>query len=275
VSTSKDSRAPLEADDLAARLSAAGIDWPSPVVLASTGSTNDDVEELVAEGAPEGTCVVADEQTHGRGRLDRTWVSPPGAGLWTSVLVRPGDQPVERLALLSLVAGLAASDALAESCKVRAELKWPNDVVVVAAACGGGDGGGYRKLGGILSHAVSTDAVVIGIGINVSMTGEELPVKQASSVFLEGGIPDRAGLLVALLGSLRVRLAQWRAGDEQLMVDYRHRCRTIGRLVDVDLPNGQKLSGIVAGVDDSGHLLVSDGESTAIVTAGDVVHASI
>ena len=107
------------------------------------------------------------------------------------------------------------------------------------------------------------------------MTSAELPVELASSVLLEGGTPDRAALLVALLAALRTRLAQWRDDDPRLMADYRHLCRTIGRLVDVDLPNGAKLSGLVAGVDDSGHLLVTDGESTTIVTAGDVVHASI
>mgnify|MGYP006280584183 CR=1 FL=1 len=217
--------------------------------------------------------MVAEEQTHGRGRLDRTWVSPPGAGLWTSVLVRPKGQPVERLGLLSLVAGLAAVDALGDACRVRAELKWPNDIVVVSAGCGGA--GGYRKIGGILSHAVSAETVVIGIGINVSMTSDELPVALASSVLLEGGAPDRAALLVALLQRLRTRLIQWRDDDPGLMADYRHLCRTIGRLVDVTLPSGATLSGLVSGVDDSGHLLVTDGESTTIVTAGDVVHASI
>lgn len=252
--------------------------WPRPRVVASTGSTNDDVEALAGEGAPEGTCVVADEQTAGRGRLDRSWVSPPGAGLWASVLVRPGDVPADRVPWLPLVAGVAVSDALLQASSVRAELKWPNDLVAIAAACGGSEG--PRKLGGILSALVPDaggegPAVILGIGINVNMGGMDLPVKRATSVMLEGGSLDRSALLAALLVALEERLAQWRADDGSVERDYRTRCATIGRLVDVELPSGQRVSGVVSGIDDDGHLLVTDGESTARITAGDVVHATI
>lgn len=252
--------------------------WPLPVIVESTGSTNADLEGLAREGAPEGTSIVADQQTAGRGRLDRTWVSPPGAGLWVSVLVRPGEVAPERLAWLSLMAGLAATDALMDACSVRAELKWPNDLVAIAAACGGSDG--PRKLGGILSAVVPHadplgDAVVIGIGINVAMGSADLPVKQATSVLLEGGRLDRGALLVSLLDALQVRLAQWRSGDEAVPRDYRTRCATIGRRVDVLMPSGAAVTGIVSGIDDAGHLLVTDGESITRITAGDVIHATI
>ena len=146
-------------------------------------------------------------------------------------------------------------------------------MVVVAAACGANVG--YRKLGGILSQVEGDGGVVVGIGLNVSMRGDELPVPEATSVFLEGGRTDRAALLVALLGRLVVRLAQWRAADPALLADYRHACRTIGRLVDVSMPDGSRVAGIAAGIDDAGHLLVSDGEATTRITAGDVVHASL
>lgn len=255
-----------------------GIDWPAPVMLESTGSTNADGEALAREGAPEGTSVVADQQTAGRGRLDRTWVSPPGAGLWFSILVRPGDVPADRLGWLPLLAGLAATDALMDACSVRAELKWPNDLVAIAAACGGSEG--PRKLGGILSAVVPDagglgDAVVIGIGINVNMGSADLPVKQATSVLLEGGRLDRGQLLVSLLVALHERLQQWRSGDDAVARDYRARCATIGRRVDVAMPSGATVTGIVSGIDDDGHLLVSDGEVTARITAGDVIHATI
>jgi BirA family biotin operon repressor/biotin-[acetyl-CoA-carboxylase] ligase len=268
-----DPRAPLDPEDIRTRLVAKGLDWPEPALKAETGSTNDDVEELALAGAPEGTCVVAEEQTHGRGRLDRSWVSPPGAGLWMSVLVRPKDQPVARWSLLSLAAGMAAVDALASATSVRAELKWPNDIVVVATACGGD--GGLRKLGGVLSHGLDADAVVIGIGINVAMFSHDLPSKKASSVLLEGGTVDRAQLLVDLLAALRLRVEQWRSEDPLLLADYRRVCATIGRLVEVDMPDGSKVSGLVSGVDDEGHLVVSDGEISTRVTAGDVIHATI
>ena len=269
--------ADLSAERVAA-LMAGRSTWPAPTILACTESTNLDLEELAREGAPEGSCVVADEQTAGRGRLDRTWVSPPGAGLWASVLVRPGRASADRLGWLPLVAGVAVSDALQRASSVRAELKWPNDLVAIAAACGGSDG--PRKLGGILSALVpdaggAGPAVVLGIGINVNMGGMDLPVKQATSVLLEGGSPDRSVLLAELLVALEERLAQWRAHDESVERDYRARCATIGRLVDVELPSGAKVSGIVSGIDDDGHLLVTDGEETSRITAGDVVHATI
>lgn len=263
---------------LSSLLSASGTTWPVPRVLATTGSTNDDIAALAAEGFPEGTCVVADEQTAGRGRLDRTWVSPPGGGLWMSVLLRPGAVAADRLSWLPLLAGVAATDALQEACSVRAELKWPNDIVAIAAACGGSDG--PRKMGGILSavlpdHAGAEPAVVLGIGINVAMRSSDLPIRQATSVLLEGGRPDRTALLASMMVELARRMAQWRDGDGSLATDYRARCATIGRRVDVQLPGDRAVSGVVTGVDDDGHLLISDGESSLRVTAGDVIHATI
>ena len=251
----------------------AGDTWPVPRLVASTGSTNDDVAALADSGAPDGTCVVAEEQTAGRGRLDRTWVSPPGSGLWMSALIRTGDQPVARWSQLSIVAGVAVVDALRTACGVRAELKWPNDIVVIDAACGGG--GGLRKLGGILSQAVGPDAVVLGIGVNVAMTSADLPVPGASSVLLEGGRLDRAELLIALLVALHHRVEQWRRGDAALMADYRTLCSTIGRLVAIELPGGVSLQGEVVAIDDDGHVVVFDGQKTSTVTAGDVIHATI
>ena len=217
--------------------------------------------------------MVAEEQVAGRGRQGREWVSPVGAGLWVSVLVRPGDVAKERWAWLSLMAGLAAQDAVRAATRVPALLKWPNDVVVQAAACGGDKG--QRKLGGILSQVIDDDAVAIGIGINVSMTSADLPVPQATSILLEGGVQDREALLAALLPALARRLEQWRSGEAGLAADYREACITIGRLVDVTMPDGSTLSGIVSGIDDDGHLKVQDGESVMTVTAGDVIHATI
>lgn len=266
-------RVPVSADDVSERLRELEHPWPDPVFVAQTGSTNADVAALAAAGAPEGTCVVAEEQTAGRGRLDRSWVSPPGAGLWMSVLIRPGDVVVNRWGLLSLAAGLAAVDALAAGCQVRAELKWPNDVVVVAAACGGD--GGFRKIGGVLSVAEGDDAIVIGIGLNVSLVREELPIAAASSVYLEGGVPDRTALVVEVLRALHARIEQWRNADPALLADYRRACCTIGRLVSVTMPDGHLLEGEVSGVDEEGHLKVMDGETVTTVTAGDVVHATL
>ena len=266
----------LSADRVEELLRARGLIWPLPVIVDVTGSTNADVEVLARAGAPEGTSVVADQQTAGRGRLDRTWESPPGGGLWVSVLLRPGDVPADRLPWLPLAAGVAVTDALLDACSVRAELKWPNDIVAIAAACGGSEG--PRKLGGVLSIVVPGDegmGVILGIGVNVNMGSADLPSPRATSVLLEGGRVDRGELLAALLQALAGRVEQWRQGDPVLVTDYRTRCTTIGRHVDVELPGSAVLTGIVTGIDDDGHLLVSDGESTTTITAGDVIHATI
>jgi BirA family biotin operon repressor/biotin-[acetyl-CoA-carboxylase] ligase len=249
------------------------VPWPLPVLVAATGSTNDDVADLAASGAAEGTCVVADTQTAGRGRLGRTWISPAGSGLWLSVLVRPGDVAKERWAWLSLLAGLAAHDAVRSVAGVPAMLKWPNDLVVSAAACGGDSG--PRKLGGILSQVIDDDAIAIGIGINVAMRSEDLPVPQATSILLEGGTIDREALLVGILARLHERIVEWRAGSPLIAEDYRTACLTIGRLVEVQLPGGSTVAGIVSGIDEDGHLRVSNGENVSTVTAGDVIHATI
>jgi BirA family biotin operon repressor/biotin-[acetyl-CoA-carboxylase] ligase len=273
VSTPDAARTRLDPERLVTLLAAVPDDWPAPRVVESTGSTNDDVAALALSGAPEGTSVVAETQTAGRGRLGREWVSPLGAGLWVSVLVRPGAVDKDRWGWLSLMAGLAARDAVRAVTGVNAQLKWPNDLVVSAAACGGDEG--PRKLGGILSQVVDDQGVAIGIGINVALRSQDLPIPQATSVFLEGGTPDREALLVALLGTLRTRLVQWRAVDPALVEDYREACLTIGRLVDVTMPDGTDVRGIVTGIDAYGHLRVTDGEDVHIVTAGDVFHASL
>jgi BirA family biotin operon repressor/biotin-[acetyl-CoA-carboxylase] ligase len=273
VSSAADDRTLLDPTRIASLLEEATSRWPMPDIRESTGSTNDDIAVLAAAGAPEGTSVVAEEQVSGRGRQGREWASPIGGGVWVSVLVRPGDVPKDRWGWLSLMAGLAAQDAVRSSTRVPANLKWPNDVVVQAAACGGDKG--QRKLGGILSQVIDEDAVAIGIGLNVSLRSAELPVPQATSILIEGGTEDREALLAALLVALEHRLAQWRSGDAGLAADYREACVTIGRLVEVTMPDRSILSGIVTGIDDDGHLKVDDGESVTTVTAGDVIHATI
>ncbi len=267
-----DSRIPLDVAVVTSALQEAGWAGPDPILLGSVESTNLEAERLLREGAPEGTCVVAEEQTAGRGRLDRTWVSPAGAGLWLSFIVRPEEVPAARWTWLPLMAGLAVRDAVRAACRVPVDLKWPNDLVVISAMCGGS--GGTRKLGGVLSEAID-GAVILGIGVNVALTSLQLPTPQSTSVYAEGGTIDRTSILAALLPQLTRRLVQWRADDPQLRADYRDACLTIGRIVEVDLPARGALNGIVTGIDDDGHLLVDDGESTVTITAGDVIHATI
>ncbi|NQW71271.1 MAG: biotin--[acetyl-CoA-carboxylase] ligase [Actinobacteria bacterium] len=265
----------LDRGRITALLADVGWTRPDPVVLETTTSTNSEVALLVQSGALEGVCVVAEEQTAGRGRQGRVWVSPPSAGLWMSVLVRPGEVPRSRWGWLSLLAGLAARDAITELGRVPVGLKWPNDLMTT------GSWPGMRKLGGILSEACgspdspSGEAVVIGIGINVTLTPGELPTPQSTSLFVEGGSVDREALLVAILRHFFARLEQWRAADPVLAGDYRAACVTLGRIVDVSMPGGRLERGEAKSIDDDGHLEIFSQGKLVSVTAGDVIHATI
>ena len=269
-------RAGLDRGKVASLLADAEWILPMPVIVATTTSTNAEVAALALTGAAEGTCVVAEEQTAGRGRQGRDWVSPPSAGLWMSFLVRPGSVPRSRWGWLPLLAGLAARDAIGTLGRVPVGLKWPNDLIVETS-----NGGGIRKLGGILSEAcgskdsVGGEAVVLGIGINVALTADELPTPQATSLLVEGGSVDREALLAAVLRHLVIRLEQWRTSDEHLARDYRAACLTLGRIVEISLPGGRIEHGEAVAMDDDGHLqVISDGNLVSI-TAGDVIHATI
>jgi BirA family transcriptional regulator, biotin operon repressor / biotin---[acetyl-CoA-carboxylase] ligase len=237
--------------------------WREVRHVAVTGSTNADLAALATAGEPAGLVLVADEQTAGRGRLGRTWSAPPGSALTFSVLVRPSVPPA-RLGWLPLVSGLALVDAVRSTTGLAVELKWPNDVLV-----------GAGKLGGILTERVGgTDAAVVGIGLNVAMSAEQLPVPTATSLAVElagSTPPDRSDLLAAVLAALDGWLDRWESGED-LRGRFRAACATLGRPVRVDLPAGGTLTGTARDVDDAGRLVVdTDGGETA-VAAGDVVY---
>ena len=269
-------RAGLDRGRLGSLLADAEWTLPMPIALETTTSTNAEVATLALAGAAEGTCVVADEQTAGRGRQGRDWASPPSAGLWMSFLVRPGSVPRARWGWLPLLAGLAARDAIATLGRIPVGLKWPNDLMVDAGA-----GVGMRKLGGILAEASGSkdaaggDAVVLGIGINAALAAHELPTPSATSLLVEGGSVDREALLVAVLRHLVLRLEQWRHSDEHLARDYRAACLTLGRIVEVSLPGGRIERGEAVSIDEDGHLQVFSEGILVSVTAGDVIHATI
>jgi BirA family biotin operon repressor/biotin-[acetyl-CoA-carboxylase] ligase len=226
-------------------------------LLTETGSTNADVAEAGRAGEPEGLVVIAEHQTAGRGRQGRAWVSTPRAGLWLSVLLRP-EIDISRWGWLPLLTGVALADTIPGS-----RLKWPNDLLLNG-----------RKTAGILAEAVSSKAVVVGIGLNVSQTRDELPEGvNATSLHLESpaGVEswDRTSLAISLLNNLQARYRDW-AG---LHDAYLARCDTIGRRVRVLLPGDTELTGQATTVDGDGRLIVQaeDGRLCPIA-AGDVTH---
>ncbi len=256
-------RRPLDADELHRRLTQADGLWRDVTVVPQTGSTNADLLEQARAGATEGLVLVAEEQTAGRGRLGRAWSAPPRAALIFSVLLRPAGTPPTRLGWLPLLTGVAVATAVQDQAGVRATLKWPNDVLV-----------GKRKLAGILAEAHG-DAVVVGVGLNVTLSQPELPVPTATSLLIEqAASTDRTSLLAAILTGLGRRYQAWRAdpGHADLRGGYLRWCATIGREVRVELPGGALLTGTATDVDDAGRLVVRTPESLVPVGAGDVVH---
>jgi BirA family biotin operon repressor/biotin-[acetyl-CoA-carboxylase] ligase len=249
--------------------------WGPVVLLASTGSTNADAADAARAGAAEGYVIAADEQTLGRGRLGRSWATPAGAAVALSVVLRP-PLPVERTGWLPLLAGVAAVDALRDL-GVGVGLKWPNDVVVPGPTRDGGPG--PRKLGGLLAERVhEADAFVLGVGINVGLAAEDLPVPVATSTLLEGEVVGREELIVRVLARLRERYVAWvvaggDAGACRLLADYRSRCLTLGAPVRAHLPGGAVLEGTAVDVDPDGRLLVdAGGPEPVALSAGDVEH---
>ena len=229
-------------------------------------STNASVAERARAGEPAGLVIVAEHQSAGRGRLGRSWVTPPRTALTLSLLVAPDPVPVARWPWLPLLTGLAAVDAVRQSTDLAVTLKWPNDVLV-----------GDRKLAGILTERIERRGAavgVVGVGLNVSSTPEDLPVATATSLAIEGRPDvDRGDLLVSLLESFTRWYDGWTAAEGRGLRDsYVAACSTMGRAVRVDLPDGTSLTGIAEGVDEAGRLLVDDGRRVHFLGAGDVVH---
>jgi BirA family transcriptional regulator, biotin operon repressor / biotin---[acetyl-CoA-carboxylase] ligase len=263
-------RPPLRIAPLRRALLTPGSLWSELEVVDSTPSTNAALVQRAASHGRSGLVLLAEHQTAGRGRLDRSWVAPPRAGLIMSMLVRPYDVPVSRWPWIALLTGLAVGAALRSTAGVAAALKWPNDVVI-----------GERKVAGILVERVETGqhppAAVIGVGLNVSLTQAELPVAAATSLVLEGAeTTDRSVLARAILRTLEGLLGDWQrcGGDAErgLLAAYVQACSTLGRHVLVALPGGESVTGEAVGIDASGRLVVSTGDGTRLFGAGDVVH---
>ena len=260
-------RLPLRADAVAAAL--AGSRW-RPEVLATSPSTNAVVAGRARTGEAPGLLVVTDHQTAGRGRLDRTWVTPAGVALTFSLLLAPDEVPVARWPWLPLLAGVSVARAVRRVAGADATLKWPNDVLV-----------DDRKLTGILVERVEGPrgaSAVVGIGVNVLQTREELPVDTATSLaIVTGGPVDRVGLLAAVAEELGRCYDPWcaAAGDAHasgLLAAYTGLCATLGQPVRVELPRGEVLRGEATGIDDDGRLLVDGPAGPVALGAGDVVH---
>ncbi len=276
-------RAPLGPGALRRALVRPGALWRDVRVVAQTGSTNTDLLSAARAGAAEGLVLAAEEQTAGRGRMGRPWVSPPLAALTFSVLLRPASVPAARRGWLPLLAGVAVASALRSAAAVDARLKWPNDVLLDGA-----------KVAGILAEQ-SGDAVVLGAGINVSAGRDDMPAAGATSLAMAGAAcTDRENLLGRVLAELERWYLAWLGAERPgpgdagrgpagsgppgdadacgLRPEYRRLSGTLGGPVRVSLPGGQVLTGTAQDVDEAGRLVISAASGLVAVSAGDVVH---
>ncbi|EID17680.1 biotin--[acetyl-CoA-carboxylase] ligase [Mycolicibacterium phlei] len=258
-------RAPLDAAALRAAVLGASSPWRRLDVVAETSSTNADLLARAETENIDGAVLIAEHQTAGRGRRGRSWSAVPHAQITMSVGVDVTGVPTDAWGWLPLATGVAVADTVA-AVGATAALKWPNDVLA---------GGG--KLAGILAEVTpGQQAVVIGVGLNVSLRADEIPVDGVVSLTTLGvPAPDRQQLIGRLLGELGTRIGAWRAAggaDARLRADYRRRSATFGQRVRAILPGDSEVVGTARDVDDEGRLILEvDGRSVTI-SAGDIVH---
>lgn len=284
----------MTALDLERIRTALADDFTTIDFVEKTGSTNTDL--MQATNVADGTVLLADEQISGKGRLGRTWTAPAGSQVIFSVLLLP--ESLEHLGTLPLAAGLAVTDSIEGTV-----LKWPNDVHIDGnKLCGilaeaGPVGQAFKaapkteltkvevgkaevnkaevnkaevnkaEVNKAVGSAAPSARVVVGMGINVTLTREDLPIEKATSLELEGRDTDRTELAITVLKNLRRRIAQWENQDPQLLRDYRAVCSSLGQEVRLETPSGD-VTGHVDEIGEDGRIMVA-GE---YYSAGDVTH---
>ena len=284
----------MTALDLERIRTALADDFTTIDFVEKTGSTNTDL--MQATNVADGTVLLADEQLSGKGRLGRTWTAPAGSQVIFSVLLLP--ESLEHLGTLPLAAGLAVTDSIEGTV-----LKWPNDVHIDGnKLCGilaeaGPVGQAFKaapkteltkvevgkaevnkaevnkaevnkaEVNKAVGSAAPSARVVVGMGINVTLTREDLPIEKATSLELEGRDTDRTELTITVLKNLRRRIAQWENQDPQLLRDYRAVCSSLGQEVRLETPSGD-VTGHVDEIGEDGRIMVA-GE---YYSAGDVTH---
>ena len=230
------------------------------------GSTNDFAKERASEGAGEGTLVIAEEQTRGRGRQGRKWISPPGTGLWFSLVLRPGFSPSEA-AGITPVAAVSVADSIEEVTGLPARIKWPNDILV-----------GGKKACGILTEMGSdpggSDYVILGIGINVNTDSYPEEIKDTATSLKEclGREVSRTEVLARTIGEFEKFYFDFVETKilARVLSAYRGKSATIGRRVEVAIKEGVLAAEAVDIADDGGLLIRKDGGEVLKINSGEV-----
>jgi BirA family transcriptional regulator, biotin operon repressor / biotin---[acetyl-CoA-carboxylase] ligase len=260
-------RAPLNVATLREQLAGPGLPLHRLDVVETTGSTNADLLARHAAGEDiVGAVLLAEDQSAGRGRNGRSWSAPPRSQIALSIGVSTEGVPPSAWGWLPLLTGVALVDAIRESTGIEAGVKWPNDVLA-----------GTGKLAGILAEVASPDPViVVGLGLNVTLTPAEAPDPRATSLQMLGASRlDRDVLAATILRDLTSRIQRWQSShgpDPTLVGDYRKNSLTLGSRVRAILPGDREIIGTATQVDDIGRLLIDTDTEVVTVSAGDITH---
>jgi BirA family biotin operon repressor/biotin-[acetyl-CoA-carboxylase] ligase len=235
------------------------------LLLPEAVSTNTVAMEMASKGAPEGTVVIAETQTGGKGRLGRTWISPKG-NLYLSVILRP-NIPTHKAPLITLMGAVAVAAAIRTACNLPAAIKWPNDILL-----------SNRKVGGLLTEMNAEPDrikhIVLGIGLDVNMALDQLPPdirSRTTTIAAEKGATiDRTALLQQVLRELESRYRMFLMNEADVLKEWESLNATIGNRVALS-GAGETLEGLAQGLDADGRLVIRlDDGTTKIVAAGDV-----
>ena len=227
-------------------------------MVETTGSTNADLLARYSDGEDvDGTVLIAEYQTAGRGRHGRTWTAPARSQIAFSLGVGAHGLPPTAWGWLPLLTGVAVADAVAATTGIEAGLKWPNDIQV-----------GEGKLGGILAEMAGT-LIVVGVGLNVTLTAQEAPDPRATSLLMLGStMTDRSALLGGILAELTARIDRWTAfggPDPALAKDYRQHSLTLDTRVRATLPGDRDIVGMATDINELGHLCIDTGTGTVAI----------
>ena len=248
----------------AEKISAAISNYWRVIVTPETTSTQNDLSHRARNGrARSGDICVTEYQSAGRGRLDRTFIAPEKSALLFSIFLEP-KRGSNHWGLLSLIASISVHGAISKVGEIsNVTIKWPNDILIAE-----------KKCAGLLSEVVATDkglGVIIGIGINVDMNSEQLPVPTATSLGVESPlVVDRNLLLSEIINRFEAYYRKWEsAADREILSDYLPLSSTIGRDIEVTMADGQVVAANAQGLTTSGQLVLASGQ---IISVGDVRH---
>jgi BirA family biotin operon repressor/biotin-[acetyl-CoA-carboxylase] ligase len=225
-------------------------------VYEKVSSTQEVAQRLAREGAPSGTVIVADEQEAGKGRLGRSWYSPPGTGLWLSFILRP-NMPLHAVSQLTLLTAVAVLQAVKQVVNLPLSIKWPNDLLIRG-----------KKVAGILmelkAEADQVHFVVVGIGINVNQSQEDFPdpiKEKATSLAIENqAVVSRKNVIIQLLNVWEALYETYqRQGFGPIKSLWEKEADSLGKLITARTASGQ-VTGIAKGISDDGALLLQDGQ---------------